>query len=654
MRGGGAEHRGDGSLAPLVGPCDEASSARSTDFPPLGLLVFVVGSASLGAEIAAARLMAPFFGASTIVWANTIGVVLVSLSVGYWFGGRFADRHPHKQGLCALVLLAALAVAADPVRRRPVPRRLGGRARRGLGGGLHRLAGRRHGAGRAAGDAARRRLAVCDPARGRADRGERHRRRAHVRDLDARAAWSGTFASALLLIPLVGTRRTFLVFGLACALVARDRRRAGAPRSRCPAAIVALLALPVGHDQGDERRRRAGGGGDRVPVRARRRGARRRAQARVERGPGRPLPVPAGLLPDRRLLGRVPRAARSPPRAEPPREGRDPRQRRGHDGARARPLLPAHRGRRGRDRLRADAGSGAAGSTCATRGCGVSTRTRARTCGAPTARYDAIIVDAYRQPYIPFYLATREFFELARERLQPGRSGDRERGPSRRARTTSRRCSARRWRESSRPCCAIRARTRTRMILASRGRRIGGAAAARGPRLPPSCGRWRSRPRPGSRPRLRGRRRLHRRQGAGRVADRQVDRRLCGGRRSERATEGAFMNGDGRRRFEGRVVVVTGGGSGLGEAMSKAFAARGRARGGARHPRGGRAEGGRGGRRRGARLRVRRGGLRDGAGAVRARSPAISATSRCWSTTPASRAATRRPRSGCSSRCRRR
>ncbi len=34
--------------------------------------------------------------------------------------------------------------------------------------------------------------------------------------------------------------------------------------------------------------------------------------------------------------------------------------------------------------------------------------------------YDAIMVDAYRQPYIPFYLTTREFFELARERLAPG------------------------------------------------------------------------------------------------------------------------------------------------------------------------------------------------------------------------------------------
>jgi spermidine synthase len=34
--------------------------------------------------------------------------------------------------------------------------------------------------------------------------------------------------------------------------------------------------------------------------------------------------------------------------------------------------------------------------------------------------YDAIMVDAYRQPYIPFYLATEEFFELCRDRLRTG------------------------------------------------------------------------------------------------------------------------------------------------------------------------------------------------------------------------------------------
>jgi spermidine synthase len=35
-------------------------------------------------------------------------------------------------------------------------------------------------------------------------------------------------------------------------------------------------------------------------------------------------------------------------------------------------------------------------------------------------RFDAIFLDTYRQPYIPFYLATKEFFALAREHLEPG------------------------------------------------------------------------------------------------------------------------------------------------------------------------------------------------------------------------------------------
>ena len=77
-------------------------------------LVLVVGSSSLGAEIAAARLLAPYFGSSTIVWANTIGVVLVALSIGYWFGGRMADRHPTLQALCATVLAASALFAAIP------------------------------------------------------------------------------------------------------------------------------------------------------------------------------------------------------------------------------------------------------------------------------------------------------------------------------------------------------------------------------------------------------------------------------------------------------------------------------------------------------------------------------------------------------------
>ncbi|MHB1572051.1 MAG: spermidine synthase, partial [Solirubrobacteraceae bacterium] len=39
---------------------------------------------------------------------------------------------------------------------------------------------------------------------------------------------------------------------------------------------------------------------------------------------------------------------------------------------------------------------------------------------ASTAHYDSIFLDAYRQPYIPFYLVTHEFFELVLRHLNPG------------------------------------------------------------------------------------------------------------------------------------------------------------------------------------------------------------------------------------------
>src|SRR5690242_21934906 len=98
------------------------SPAPDVPAPPRGaadgrlvlLVVFVVGAASLGTEIAAARLLAPWFGASTIIWANTIATVLIALSAGYWVGGRLADRDPTLAGLSKLVLGAAALLAAVP------------------------------------------------------------------------------------------------------------------------------------------------------------------------------------------------------------------------------------------------------------------------------------------------------------------------------------------------------------------------------------------------------------------------------------------------------------------------------------------------------------------------------------------------------------
>ena len=152
------------------------------------VLAAVVGAASLGAEIAAARLLAPWFGASTIVWANTIATVLVALSAGYWVGGRLADRDPTLAGLSRVVLCAAVLLALVPFVAGPFLRISVAGAGPRPGRGLRRLAHRRARARRRAGDAAGRRGAL----RGAPERahrgGGRARRRAPLRDLDPRLA----------------------------------------------------------------------------------------------------------------------------------------------------------------------------------------------------------------------------------------------------------------------------------------------------------------------------------------------------------------------------------------------------------------------------------------------------------------------------------
>ena len=75
--------------------------------------MFGAGIGSLATEIAASRLLAPYFGSSTIVWANLIGLVLAALAFGYWLGGRLADRRPEPRLLGLIVLAAAVWVAVD-------------------------------------------------------------------------------------------------------------------------------------------------------------------------------------------------------------------------------------------------------------------------------------------------------------------------------------------------------------------------------------------------------------------------------------------------------------------------------------------------------------------------------------------------------------
>jgi spermidine synthase len=389
--------------------------------PPVWLVAAAVGAATLGAEIAAARLMAPYFGASTIVWANTIAIVLVALSIGYAVGGRLADRDPTLAGLCRLVLLASALLAAVPFVAGPfldvsvdaLDAVEAGAFAGSLLGVLALVAVPLCLLGCVAPYAVRLSVAAVDEAGRVAGR---------LYAISTIGSLVGVFSASLVLVPFAGTRRTFLAFALLCVLVAVPGAagRVRAAGAALAAALVVLIALPVGTVKAQ-----TGGGRVIWDAETEYQYARVLEDATGERtlelNEGQAvhslLPADRGFLTgnywDEPLV--LPLAAR----ASPPRRvamlgtaaGTIPRAF-GHffpgtvvdavelDGE----LLDV--GRRLFDLRGTNLRLHVADARPWLR----------RTDG----RFDVIYVDAYRQPYIPFYLATREFFALARDRLAPG------------------------------------------------------------------------------------------------------------------------------------------------------------------------------------------------------------------------------------------
>lgn len=82
--------------------------------------VFISGMTTLGVEITASRLLGSFFGGSNIVWANIIGLMLFYLTLGYYLGGRWADRSPYARTLFRILLSAAGLCAAMPFVSQPL------------------------------------------------------------------------------------------------------------------------------------------------------------------------------------------------------------------------------------------------------------------------------------------------------------------------------------------------------------------------------------------------------------------------------------------------------------------------------------------------------------------------------------------------------
>ena len=379
----------------------------------LGALVFGAGIGALATEITASRLLEPYFGSSTIVWANLIGLVLAALALGYWLGGRVADRHPSPALLGFLVLGGALCIAAIPFVAKPfLDVTVQGLDRVSLGAVvgsffsvLLLFAPPVVLLGMVSPFAIR--LAVSDVTTAGSVAGRLYA-------LSTAGSLLGTFLPALVLIPAIGTQRTFLATAVLVAVSASFLL--GIRYAVIALALGLLVLVPPGavkaqagviHEETslyqyiqvvqrpDGRRHLYLNEG--VAVHSVWRphavltGGEWDTYLAVPPLLGRPLSSVAilgnaGGTTARALGVFYPRAKVAGVELDPAvtRVGRR------YFGLGENPRLTVHTGD-ARPFLR-----------------------------STHDRYDLIVVDAYHQPYVPFYLATREFFALARARLAPG------------------------------------------------------------------------------------------------------------------------------------------------------------------------------------------------------------------------------------------
>lgn len=84
--------------------------------------VFSSGMTTLAVELSASRLLGSVFGTSNLVWASIIGLILIYLTVGYFLGGRLADRAPSASKFYALMMWGAFTAGLVPLISRPVLR----------------------------------------------------------------------------------------------------------------------------------------------------------------------------------------------------------------------------------------------------------------------------------------------------------------------------------------------------------------------------------------------------------------------------------------------------------------------------------------------------------------------------------------------------
>lgn len=75
-------------------------------------VVFLTGASILILEILATRLLSVYFGNTIFTVSSVISIILFALSLGYFFGGRLADKKARESLFFGIILLSGYAVLA--------------------------------------------------------------------------------------------------------------------------------------------------------------------------------------------------------------------------------------------------------------------------------------------------------------------------------------------------------------------------------------------------------------------------------------------------------------------------------------------------------------------------------------------------------------
>jgi spermidine synthase len=80
----------------------------------LQVIVFLCGAVLMSLEMVGSRMLAPTFGSSIYVWGALIVVVMAALTLGYYFGGRIADKHPNYQVMGVILTITGVYIGFLP------------------------------------------------------------------------------------------------------------------------------------------------------------------------------------------------------------------------------------------------------------------------------------------------------------------------------------------------------------------------------------------------------------------------------------------------------------------------------------------------------------------------------------------------------------